>query len=91
MSRYFHIMNGLRGCYIPDFVHTIRVDTRRELKAYLIGEGTISKRNAAWLAAQVWRKGNVGNYVVPYASGYALQVMQASRSEYMENNHDSFH
>lgn len=86
MSRYFHITHGLRGCYMPDSVWIARVETRRELKDIIHAEcEDMSKRNVAWLAAQVWRKGNVGSYVVPTGPGYGLHVMQASRAEYLES------
>jgi hypothetical protein len=90
MSRYFNIMSGLRGCYMPDSAYTVRVDTRKELKAiladcaeYLDGPG-LSKRNIAWLAAQVWR-GKDG--LLPCGNGYhrGLECVQATRAEYLEN------
>lgn len=65
MSRYFHITAGLRGCYMPDDAHTIRVDTRRELKEYLAETADhqacdgrfngLSKRNVAWAANRAWQ------------------------------------
>src|ERR1700739_3287779 len=63
MARYFHISNGLRGCYMPDSVSCIKVDTRRELKAALESEAEhlrdagyvgLSKANVASLAACAW-------------------------------------
>lgn len=35
MAYYFHIMQGLRGCYMPDSAFLVRAETRRELKAIL--------------------------------------------------------
>lgn len=61
---YFHVSNGLRGCYMPDSVQCVRADSRRELKSILESEaewlrdGTVglSKRAIASLAAEAWRR-----------------------------------
>lgn len=77
MSHYFTISQGLRGCYMPDSCYTVRVDTRRELKAYLESEaGSIrdagfigcSTGAIAGLAALAWRKrkGFTLDLVSPY-------------------------
>ena len=81
MSRYFHISQGLRGCYMPDSAYVIRCDTRRDLKAALESEayyirdaGFIgcSKRGVASLAAMLWRRADpkarhsFGDSVLPY-------------------------
>ena len=74
---YFTIWQGLRGCYMPDYAHTIRATTRRELKAALQWEADsirdsghvgCSKRAISWLAAIAWRqrKAISGEYVAPY-------------------------
>lgn len=34
--RYFTIMTGLRGCYMPDDVFAVAVNTRRQLKSILL-------------------------------------------------------
>lgn len=79
MSHYFTISQGLRGCYMPDSCYTVRVETRRELKALLESEaysirdaGFIgcSKGAIASLAALVWRnrKGFTYDLVSPYKS-----------------------
>ncbi len=94
--KYFSISNGLRGMYIPDESYTIRVKTRRELKAALNCEASnirdagflgCGKRAITWLAAQAWR--NSGEYVVPYrhnikGAGYAFGLFcsQISRAEF---------
>lgn len=61
---YFQIMQGLRGCYMPDSSCIIRCSTRRELKSALEYEARdlrdagfrgASKRAIASLAAQAWR------------------------------------
>jgi hypothetical protein len=98
MAKYFHISQGLRGCYMPDSSYIIRADTRRELKAALDWEARdireagfvgCNKRAVTWLAAQAWR--NAGNHVVPYrnnhkGSGYAFGLFctQATRAEYLD-------
>ncbi|TIT73389.1 MAG: hypothetical protein E5W57_28230 [Mesorhizobium sp.] len=70
MSKYFHIMTGLRGCYMPDNAYVIRVDTRRELKAAIEDEARLcrdsgfvgcSKSAVASLAAAAWREAHKRN------------------------------
>lgn len=65
MPRYFTISSGLRFCYLPDSAFVARVDSRRELKPLLADESERtreglafggSKREVAWLAAQLWRE-----------------------------------
>ncbi|RVC71336.1 hypothetical protein EN759_00540 [Mesorhizobium sp. M00.F.Ca.ET.038.03.1.1] len=82
MSKYFHIMTGLRGCYMPDNAYVIRVDTRRELKAAIEDEARLcrdsgfvggSKSAVASLAAAAWREAHKRNpsiypHVAPYGS-----------------------
>lgn len=95
--RYFHIAQGLRGCYMPDSIYCIRVKTRRELKAALESEAYYirdaemigcSKRAVTWLAAIAWRKS--GEYVAPYRDKqqnyypYGLFCSQASKADYLE-------
>lgn len=62
--RYFNIMVGLRGCYMPDTVYVIACHTRRELKAFIASEADnvdsgdmvgLSKRAIAWIAATAWK------------------------------------
>lgn len=86
---YFTIMAELRGCYADNgSAHTIKADTRRELKAaleseafYLRDAGAVglSKKAIASHAAQAWRdrKGSspyplVLPFRYPYQSGYAM-------------------
>lgn len=79
MSQYFHIATGLRGCYMPDSSHVVRVDTRRELRAIVMDElrdiqdagYVISKREAAATVADAWRNLKAARrtpyaFVVPY-------------------------
>jgi hypothetical protein len=82
---YFHISQGLRGCYMPDNSYAVKVTTRKQLKSilksgayYIRDAGFVgcSKRAVQWLAAECWRnraKATLGS-VVPYKykgqSGY---------------------
>lgn len=82
--RYFHISQGLRGCYMPDSSYMVKVESRRELKAALESEARdireafeagCNKRQIAWLAAAVWRKPeSFYPFVAPYGnrSGSAI-------------------
>ncbi len=68
--RYFVIMNGLRGCYMPDSVYTLAVKTRSELKSALESEYDFAtdcedekgdypprrRREIASAAAALWRR-----------------------------------
>lgn len=62
MAKYFTIMHGLRGCYMPDSTpYVVMVKTRRELKmaieyeASLLGDMVgLSKKNIASFAAACW-------------------------------------
>jgi hypothetical protein len=66
MAKYFTLMHGLRGCYMPDGEPcVIKAATRRELEEAIFSEcdmidsgATIglSKRNIAALAAACWRE-----------------------------------
>lgn len=65
MAKYFTIMVGLRGCYMPDSAYVTRCDTRRELKATIEWEANsirdagfvgITKRDIAAFAAHMWRE-----------------------------------
>jgi hypothetical protein len=38
MAKYFTIMRGHRGCYMPDSCHVVMARTRRELKAAIADE-----------------------------------------------------
>ena len=86
---YFHISQGLRGCYLPDNAYIVKVKTRRELKealeseAYYIRDAGFigcSRRAIAWLASATWKvKGKCTlDYVAPYKnkgqSGYPYGI-----------------
>ena len=80
MAKYFHISQGLRGCYMPDNSQVIKCATRRELKSALeydadsirdAGMVGCNKKQIAWLAAIAWREAQKPNpaylpYVAPY-------------------------
>lgn len=65
MAKYFHVSTGLRGCYMPDTSHVLKVETRRELKAAIeheardmreaYGYGGSEKAVSAF-AAECWRE-----------------------------------
>lgn len=90
MSKYFTIAQGLRGGYMPDSCYTVRVDSRKELKAILNGEAEsvrdmestvgCSKRAIAWLANVAWKEAQKKDsraylpYVAPW--GYRNQISQ---------------
>jgi hypothetical protein len=96
--RYFCIMSGLRGCYMPDSVYSIAVKTRRELKDALAGEyhfqdheGTAParKREIASVAAALWRRSHEDrdsylSNVIPTGPGYGIHINPISRAEYLE-------
>lgn len=89
-------MSGLRGCYMPDNAATIRVDTRRELKAYIDGEAGmqegadvvgLSQAAIAWAAAHAWR--NPGGAILPWGyrgqgKPYSIEIAPATRAEYLD-------
>lgn len=66
MAKYFTIMHGLRGCYMPDSEpYVVMAHTRRELKDAIASEADmvssgdtigLSKRAIAAFAAECWRE-----------------------------------
>lgn len=65
MAKYFTISSGLRGCYLPDSLAIIRIDTRRELRGYIENEAEnwrgggaagLSKAAISTFAAECWRE-----------------------------------
>ncbi len=100
MSRYFTIMTGLRGCYMPDSACPIRVDTRRELKAAIESEVEavrdagfigLTKRDSAWAANLLWRKGGQSAAILSYgrkgesARPFSIETARISRADYLES------
>jgi len=100
MAYYFHIAQGLRGCYMPDNAYIVKVETRKQLKDILNSEAYsirdcgyvgCSKRAIAWLSAEAWRnrKKFTLDIVAPYGwrkQGYPYGVFcsKATRSDYIE-------
>lgn len=95
---YFHIMSGLRGCYMPDSSTVIQCSTRRELKRALQWEAEsqgeawgLSKRALSWAAAKAWRerKGRHSQLaILPYgnereARPYSIEIHGASRADWL--------
>ena len=94
---YFQIMQGLRGCYLPDNSYIIRADTRRELKRTIeidvdnCMDGNIvglSMRDVAWVAAHAWHKGSKGA-ILPYGykgkgKPYSIEICRSNRADYLE-------
>ena len=79
MAKYFHIMTGLRGCYMPDSSYVIKADTRRELRQALAYEADatadsgyyLNRRAVATIAAAAWREAHkphpsIFDFVIPY-------------------------
>lgn len=74
---FFTIMQGLRGCYMPDSCYVIKAQTRRELRQALEWEARdireafdagCSKRAVAWLANASWKARK--RYGLPYVAEY---------------------
>lgn len=95
---YWHVSNGLRGCYMPDSAYVARVRTRRELKDALryqdTSDGAPSNRDVASLAAAAWREWGPGRksrkflpMCAPYrdSDGYGLFVAPVTREEWLES------
>jgi len=103
MSRYFTIMTGLRGCYMPDNAFTFKVDTRRELKEIIAYEADtqscegafvgLNKKAVAWASAHAWKKGSKGA-ILPFGrrgennKPFSIEVTIATRQEYLMNQED---
>lgn len=100
VSKYFHVSNGLRGCYMPDSGHMVRVFTRKALKDHIESEARdmrdagyvgASKAAIARLAATAWTSTNPYPVVMPLAPphtpgeySYGLFVAPADRAEWLE-------
>ena len=82
MAKYFTVMTGLRGCYMPDSVAVIKCDTRRDLKNAIEWEANdireagfvgMNKKMIAAFCAHMWReaqkkKPSVYPDVLPYGT-----------------------
>ncbi|MFN7610090.1 MAG: hypothetical protein ACK5QX_04010 [bacterium] len=78
--RYFHISNGLRGCYMPDNAHIMAFKRRRDLISFVLNEradmleayghgyskrDAIAQASAAWLMA-TYHKNKPFNYAIGF-------------------------
>jgi hypothetical protein len=89
MAKYFTIMHGLRGCYMPDSEPSVvMVKTRRELKELIAGEADmlaseetvgLSKRAIASFAATCWREAQKAK---PAYLPYCLPCKERGQSSY---------
>jgi hypothetical protein len=89
MAKYFTIMHGLRGCYMPDGEpYVVMVKTRRELKeaikseADMVDSGAtigLSKRAIAQFAAICWRESHKKN---PAYLPYCLPTKEPEQTSY---------
>ena len=89
MAKYFTIMHGLRGCYMPDsdpFV--VMVKTRRELKSAIQSEADmldsgetigLSKKAIAQFAAECWREAHKAK---PAYLPYCLPTKEKGQDSY---------
>lgn len=96
--RYFNILIGLRGCYMPDSAYVVAVKTRRDLKSILASEykmyadesAPTRKREIASVAATLWRRSPRDrdshlSTVIPTGPGYGIQVSPTTRANYLES------
>jgi hypothetical protein len=95
--RYFAVMTGLRGCYMPDESYAAAVKTRRELKILITDEydrcvgdeAPARRRDIASVAAALWRRRPTDrdsylSTVMPAGEGYGVQLNPISREEYLQ-------
>jgi hypothetical protein len=89
MAKYFSVMHGLRGCYMPDGEpYVIIARTRRELKSAIESECDmiatdstfgLSKRAIAQFAAICWREAHKAK---PAYLPYCLPCKERGQSSY---------
>ncbi len=89
MAKYFTIMHGLRGCYMPDGdPYVVMVETRRELKEAIANEANmvasestigLTARAIAALAADCWREAHKAK---PAYLPYCLPCKERGQSSY---------
>lgn len=95
--RYFHISNGLRGCYMPDSAYVAAFKTRRALREAIAEESKRldmiggNKRAIAFVAAGIWRDKKAAlPYCLPLRNAgqdsysYGVFVGNATRAEFKE-------
>jgi hypothetical protein len=99
MAEYFAFSWGLRGCYMPDGIQFIRVETRRELNRIVSDEiefqfdhgrrpRGLSKRAIASYVAEVWRRRRALNLplALPFGDGSnAFFLSTSSNAEWKES------
>jgi hypothetical protein len=92
-AKYFCLMNGLRGCYMPDSVYVLKCTSRRELKEIVRDELTYaekkpSQRALAQYVAEAWRRYKELSLplVLPTnkEESYGIHLSYATRHEYEE-------
>jgi len=87
-AKYYTLMSGLRGCYMPDSVYVLKCTSRRELKAIVRDEcehveKRPSQRAIASYVAEVWRRNDLFYpLVLSTGEGYGLHLSNATRREY---------
>ncbi len=89
MAKYFTIMHGLRGCYMPDSdPYVVMAKTRRELKAAIKSEADmvdsgetlgLSKKAIASFAALCWYEAQKEK---PAYLPYCLPTKERGQSSY---------
>lgn len=89
MAKYFTIMHGLRGCYMPDTDPIVLMArTRKELKAAIEDEADrmatentlgLSKRAIASFVAECWREAHKPK---PAYLPYCLPTKERGQSSY---------
>lgn len=89
MAKYFTIMHGLRGCYMPDSdPYIVMAKTRRELKSAIADEADmidsgetlgLSKKAIAQFAAECWREAHKER---PAYLPYCLATKERGQSSY---------
>lgn len=89
MAKYFCIMHGLRGCYMPDSDPShVMVKTRRELKELIASEADmlatestlgLSKKAIAAFVAECWREAHKAK---PAYLPYCLPMKERGQSSY---------
>jgi hypothetical protein len=100
MARYFVVMSGLRGCYMPDASYCYAVTTRRELRSIIEDEAQnqscdgmfvgLSKRAVSWAAAHAWREYKERRgAILPFGrrgegKPYSIEIAPISRREFVE-------
>ena len=94
MAHYFFISTGLRGAYLSDNGYFVKVNSRKELKAYVEAEFNdikdagycISKKELVSSVADIWR-----NLKAARRSPYPFVVSYGFRHGYSANKCNAIH